>query len=180
MCPEIWRDCCCLVPWRRRRCDAQFARKWAPGKRRAAPRTPDRALLPVRLPARRRPAILPVRRVKPVAFSAFLHVAQHFISERSVDHDEKRGFGVRADEPRGRHADQSSHPEAKSSSATRTAKDAPTAQPMMPNSLPACSTCARLKRYDFVGRRGLLREHFGIDELGVLGPEIRLGDPTGH
>jgi len=37
-----------------------------------------------------------------------------------------------------------------------------------------------LKRYDLVGRRGLLREHLGIDELAVLGLEIRLGDPTGH
>jgi hypothetical protein len=37
-----------------------------------------------------------------------------------------------------------------------------------------------LKRYDFVGRYGLLREYLGIDELPVLGLEIRLGDPTGH
>jgi hypothetical protein len=37
-----------------------------------------------------------------------------------------------------------------------------------------------LKRYDFVGRCGLLREHLGVDELPVLGLEIRLGDPTGH
>ena len=37
-----------------------------------------------------------------------------------------------------------------------------------------------LKRHDFVGRYGLLREHLGIDELPVLGLEIRLGDPTGH
>jgi hypothetical protein len=37
-----------------------------------------------------------------------------------------------------------------------------------------------LKRHDFVGGYGLLREHLGIDELPVLALEIRLGDPTGH
>ncbi len=41
-------------------------------------------------------------------------------------------------------------------------------------------TSPSLKRYDFVGRCGLLREHLRIDELAVLGLEICLGDPTGH